>query len=169
MCAFHYSQIGAFSFPHTACALIKHPHGRFTIYHQLTTAGTSAQNLRGQEAHHCILLIFQLLNFEGMIYCISSSVFQCGVDGFCYSWSTLTYFAAYWGFCFCYLYQIKTFDLEKSYARYLLKTGAFHGFWLLQLIRITTYTVCKLQSNTASTPEIFHRTTKRILKAEESD
>lgn len=54
---------------------------------------------------------------------------------------------------------------DGSYACYLLKTDAFHSFWLLKLICITEYTVCKIWFHITSTPEIFHRIMKHILKA----
>lgn len=46
---------------------------------------------------------------------------------------------------------------DGSYTCYLLEMDAFHSFWLLKLICITGYTVCKIQFDRISTPEVFHR------------
>lgn len=40
---------------------------------------------------------------------------------------------------------------------YLLKIDAFHIFWLLKLIHVTGYTVCKIQFDRILTPETSHR------------
>lgn len=46
---------------------------------------------------------------------------------------------------------------DGSYTCYLLKMDAFHSSWLLKLICITGYTVCNIQFDRISTPEIFPR------------